>query len=113
MPDVALSLVVIRSPDLDRCRRFYEALGLSFNEEQHCTGPAHLAAVLTGGAVLEIYPATDPGPVDRGTLADTRLGFIVDDLPAALAAIGATPATEGKAVVTDPDGRRIELAQRA
>jgi catechol 2,3-dioxygenase-like lactoylglutathione lyase family enzyme len=113
MPEVALSLLVIRSPDLDRCRRFYEALGLTFTEDQHGSGPRHLAAVLAGGTVLEIYPSSDTGLVGRGTVADIRLGFIVDDLPTALAAVRAPPQpSDVQAVVTDPDGRRVELTQR-
>jgi lactoylglutathione lyase len=121
--DVSLSLLVLRSPDPGRCRTFYEALGLAFSEEQHGSGPAHLAAVLPGGVVLEIYPTTEPGPIDRGGLADVRMGFTVKDMDLALAAVDehggtvvtapAPRATHRIAVVADPDGRRIELTEPA
>lgn len=119
VPDASLSLVVLRSPDPGRCRPFYEALGLAFTEERHGSGPAHLAAVLPDGTVVEIYPTTEPGPVARGSLADVRLGLVVEDVDRTLAALDAQggtvvtapPSGAGprRAVVADPDGRRIEL----
>jgi lactoylglutathione lyase len=86
---VKLRLVVLRCEDLERSRRFYEALGLSFVEEQHGAGPRHFAAVIAD-LVIELYPASATHPVN-----DIRLGFEVTDVEAG--------------VVEDPDGRKIEL----
>lgn len=38
-----LNLVVIRSVDLDRAEKFYNALGLLFERHSHGIGPEHLA----------------------------------------------------------------------
>jgi lactoylglutathione lyase len=51
-----LTLVVVRCRDLEQSRRFYEALGLSFNTERHGAGPVHYSTRL-GTTVLELYPA--------------------------------------------------------
>lgn len=110
----ALCLLVIRSSDLARSRRFYEALGLTFSEEQHGNGPRHLACQF-GQAVFEIYPLES---AEQCTSA-ARLGFRVANVDRALAAAleagGAmkAPAKDGRwgrrAVVTDPDGHAVEL----
>ena len=63
--------------------------------------------------VIELYPLpADAGPAD----ASTRLGFAVPDLDAVLAKLAAAVvsgplATEWgrRAVVRDPDGRKVEL----
>src|SRR5678815_5120511 len=75
MSDVALNLLVIRSPDIDRSARFYELLGLVFTKHAHGTGPQHYAAEL-GSAVFEIYPRTD----EKDSTSRTRLGFRVANL---------------------------------
>jgi lactoylglutathione lyase len=109
-----LSLLVIRSSDLEKSRRFYEAIGLAFIEEQHGKGPLHLACEL-GDVVLEIY-ALDS---DSQATKQVRFGLRVADLDGALAALeagGASPRTAAKesrwgrrAVICDPDGHTIEL----
>ena len=110
---VGLELVVLRCGDVGRSRAFYEALGLRFVAEQHATGPAHLAAALADGVVVELYPAEgEPTAPERGSVGDVRLGFVVAPFEAVLdqlAAAGAVvPAPGGgQAVVTDPDGRRV------
>jgi len=110
---LAISLVVLRSADVERARAFYEALGLRLTEEQHGDGPRHYSATL-GTVVLEIYPQTN---LDTRGL---RLGLVVRELSASVQAAvreggrlvrideGAQPAT---ATVTDLDGHRIELTQ--
>jgi predicted enzyme related to lactoylglutathione lyase len=113
--EVVLNLVVIRSADLTRSQRFYEALGLQFAHEKHGNGPEHLAAEL-GEMVFEIYP--------RGSGPDTlgvRLGFRVASVEDAVSAVGslgaeiATPPAASpwgwRAVVVDPDGHRVEVSQ--
>lgn len=65
-----IDLVVIYTNQLEECRAFYAGIGLHLEPEQHGRGPAHYAAVLTGGAVLELYPAGKrlpaPGPHRTG-----------------------------------------------
>lgn len=109
----ALDLLVLRVADLERSRRFYEALGLVFVEERHGSGPVHLAATLESGLVVELYPVTGDAPPDT----QTRLGFTVGSRSAVLSALRgrgfAVPADgddRRTVVVTDPDGRRVELA---
>jgi len=90
-------------------------LGILFERERHGAGPEHLAAQL-GTVVFEIYPQGD----GEGTLK-TRIGFAVDSIAALLPALqeaGGTfisPPQDSpwglRAVVTDPDGHRVELSQ--
>jgi len=110
-----LSLVVLRAADLERARRFYEALGATFAVERHGAGPEHFAAQL-GDAVLEIYPASEDRPPEA-----VRLGFRVPSIDAALEQFRilnaeiVTPPRESpwgrRAVVRDPDGRMFELTE--
>ena len=111
-----LCLVVIRVADLARSQRFYEGLGLSFREEQHGSGPKHLACEL-GEAVFEIYPSSSsPSPT-----AGTRVGFRVDDVSSSLASVVnlgseiVSPPKDSpwgrRAVLCDPDGHMIELLE--
>lgn len=113
--ETVMNLVVIRSADLERSLRFYSALGITFLREQHGSGPEHLAATL-GTVVLEIYP--------QGSLEKTigvRLGFRVNSLVPTIASVLAMNGTVVspiqksewglRAVVSDPDGHRIELIE--
>jgi lactoylglutathione lyase len=119
MGGVEINLVVARTADLARARRFYESIGLTFTDEQHGTGPAHLAATDLSGVVFELYPTSASGVVERGTAGDVRLGFRVPSASVAAeaavlaggAVVGEVTAADGveRAVVTDPDGRRVEL----
>ncbi|WUU94021.1 glyoxalase/bleomycin resistance/dioxygenase family protein [Spirillospora sp. NBC_01491] len=90
--------MVIYTPRLEECRRFYQDLGLGFTPERHGDGPEHFAAVLPDGTVFELYPAT----AERHTGA-MRLGF-------ALGGRSAGPAlAPGRHLLRDPDGRTVEL----
>jgi lactoylglutathione lyase len=106
-----LEFLTLRCADLARSRRFYELLGLEFDEEQHGAGPRHLSTDL-GGTVLELYPAQSPS--ERTDLA--TIGLTVTDLVAIEARIqGAGVPVKRSAVAdalitTDPDGRRVRLA---
>jgi predicted enzyme related to lactoylglutathione lyase len=112
MSDIKLNLLVLKSHQLDRVKDFYTAMGITFVEERHGDGPLHLSARV-GEVVLELYPLQD-GEAD----STTRLGFAVPDLDAVLARLGAavvsgpamTPWSR-RAVVKDPDGRRVELVE--
>lgn len=117
MADVSLTLLVLKSRQVDRVRTFYQALGIVFTEEQHGTGPRHYAGRV-GEVLVEIYPLPNDGSTD----ASTRLGFTVGNLAEvvrALEGIGTqvvkqpTQTTWGlQAVVKDPDGRSVEVTQR-
>lgn len=48
-------VLVLRGPDLEQLRVFFEEFGLQFAEEKHGSGPLHYAAQ-AGSRVLEIYP---------------------------------------------------------
>jgi catechol 2,3-dioxygenase-like lactoylglutathione lyase family enzyme len=54
MSDVARNLVMIRSADLDRAKRFYSTLGLAFTLHRHGAGPEHLTCEM--GAVAFEWP---------------------------------------------------------
>lgn len=89
-----IDLAVIYTTQLDACHEFYSGLGLDFVPEQHGTGPAHYAATLAGGGVLELYPADT-----RPATGHLRIGFTA---PAA-----ARHLPTGRHVLTDPDGRTV------
>jgi predicted enzyme related to lactoylglutathione lyase len=109
----SLSLVVIKSANVEAARDFYSLLGLSFVEEQHGNGPPHFSATV-GSLVLEVYPGQGNVPT-----ASVRLGFKVPSLDDTLAILRnsgvriireATDSPWGRrAVVEDPDKNRIEL----
>ena len=103
---------MIRSPQVEETKAFYELLGMEFVEEKHGCGPLHFAAIVDR-CVFEIYP----GETD----ANTRLGFCVEDVASTVKKI-----TEAgyqvikmpkktkwgiRSVVADPDGRSVELLQ--
>lgn len=123
MEDVGLTLVVVRSHRLDDVRKFYEAIGLVFAEEQHGSGPPHLAATLASGGVFELYPAVAGEGVERGSTGDVRLGFCVTDVASVVSSVTAGGGTvvsdvttrgDGlAAVVADPEGRRVEITSAA
>ena len=117
MADVSLTLLVLKTRQVEQLRLFYLTLGIELAEEQHGKGPVHFAG-RTGGVVIEVYPLPGDGsPVD----STTRLGFTVEDVEGvvrALKDIGTKIVTLTKetawgllAVVKDPDGRSIELTQ--
>lgn len=114
---VAVAFVAMRCRDLVEAERFYEMLGLRFDEEQHGPGPRHLAARV-GAIVIELYPAST-GHVDGGDPA--TIGLEVADLgevERALTAAGvpvrrvtADDDSGPTLVVTDPDGRQVRVAK--
>ena len=118
MADVSLTLLVLKTRQVEQLRLFYRTVGIELVEEKHGTGPVHFAGRV-GDVVIEIYPLPDDGaPVD----SSTRLGFAVEnlnDVIQALEAIGTKIVTPPKqtpwgiqAVVRDPDGRSVEVTQR-
>jgi len=116
MIQTSLSLLVLRTADLDRSVRFYRALGLQFAEEQHGDGPVHYSCAL-GQTILELYPAK-PG---SGPDSATRIGFRVDSVAETMqrlveleVEVRTPPSkspTSSRAIVLDPDRRTIEIQQ--
>ena len=108
------SLLVIRSPDIDRAVTFYEAIGLRFDKHAHGSGPEHYASDCDG-FVFEIYPVADSAASTLGT----RLGFTVASVDEAIEALSilsvpvVSPPRDSpwgrRAVVDDLDGHRVEL----
>lgn len=113
---VRCNLVVLRSRDLDRAAAFYSALGLDMSRHAHGSGPVHLTYE-NAGHVFEIYP------LEQDSLATTatRIGFSVSSVVetyAALLVAGGQSVSAPKssawgkrAVVSDPDGHRVELTE--
>jgi catechol 2,3-dioxygenase-like lactoylglutathione lyase family enzyme len=93
-----LTLLVLYTPRLEPCRRFYSNLGLPLVPERHGDGPEHYAAVLADGTVFELYPARDGR--ESGAV---RLGLAVDGSAAT------PPLTPGRHLLTDPDARTVEV----
>lgn len=108
-----LNLVVLRATDVKASVRFYERLGVEFEQERHGAGPVHFAAVI-GGVVFEVYPAGDGEPS-----GGIRVGFRVPDVDTVVESFGADVVVTGpadspwgrRAVLRDPDGVRVELLQ--
>jgi predicted enzyme related to lactoylglutathione lyase len=118
MAHVSLTLLVLKTRQVEQLRLFYQTLGVELAKEQHGKGPIHFAG-RAGDVVIEVYPLPDDaGPVE----SSTRLGFAVEDVAEvvrALEGIGAKIVTPPKetawglqGVVKDPDGRSVELTQR-
>jgi predicted enzyme related to lactoylglutathione lyase len=113
----SLTLLVLKTNQIQNVLAFYQKLDVEFVEEQHGNGPRHYAGKL-GEIVFELYPAKEDDVQD----AAVRLGFRVaklDHTILTLRAIGTPMINEPKvtdwgtrAVVRDPDGRAVELYQR-
>lgn len=117
MADISLTLLVLKTHQMDRLLAFYQALGIEFTEEQHGKGPRHHAGRV-GDVVIEIYPLPDEGTAD----SSARLGFSVGNLAEVVQALQSidTPVVKQptqtawglQTVVKDPDGRSVELSLR-
>lgn len=116
MNSTTVSLLVIRTGDMKAALAFYQALGLSFVEEQHGAGALHYACDLDG-VIFEIYPARETDGADS-----TMLGFAVESLDKTLAALrdlGIEPkappkmASWGRFInVKDFDERLVQLTEK-
>ncbi len=93
-----MSLIVLYTERVQKCVRFYQALGLDFTAERHGTGPEHFAAVLADDSVFEIYP-----PRDGQTTGPLRLGL------ALAPSQNRTLIAAGTRTLTDPDGRTVQI----
>ncbi|MEO8612695.1 MAG: VOC family protein [Chloroflexota bacterium] len=118
MAEITLGLLVLRASDLEKSLAFYRAIGLTFTQEQHGSGPVHYSCAI-GGTVMEIYPGEPGAAPERKSGGATMIGFsiqVLDETLKALSDLGFWPANPPKdsawgrrVVVTDPDGRAVEL----
>ncbi len=109
-----LSLVVIRSANIDRAAEFYGAVGLTLTKDAHGGGPDHFTGII-GASVFEIYPAQN----QNDSTIRTRLGFKVPSVRKSVEAIrkiggailhdAAQTAYGYSATIQDFDGHKIEL----
>jgi len=116
MSNPTINLVVLRTSDPERSAAFYSRLGLKFAKERHGSGPLHFAAELSGGGVFELYPA-----IESASTLGTRIGFRVTSVDSVIAALSDYPGVVvseprdsewgRRAVIADPDGHKVELAQ--
>lgn len=119
MEAIALSLIVLRSGDLEASLAFYSALGLALVEEQHGSGPIHHSCDF-GGLVLELYPS-HPGSAHKPNADETMLRFRVASLEATLVELkhlGVEPKSPPKnsawgrwVSVVEPGGRTIQVSE--
>ena len=112
-----ISLLVIKTNQLEKQKTFYESLGLIFQKEKHGKGPEHFSSeIKEQNFVFEIYPLPKNQTIPDTT---TRLGFRVDDLEKTIqtiSQIGGKIKNEIRetswgtlAVVEDLDGRSVEV----
>lgn len=110
-----LNLLVLRVGDLERAANFYRLLGFEFIKHAHGSGLEHFASD-ADGLVLELYPASAKHPVT----CSVRIGFAVEDVDAMTARLGGVAGAKvismpadsewgRRAVVSDPDGHRVEI----
>jgi lactoylglutathione lyase len=118
MSSPTLSLMVLRTSEIAASLAFYRALGFVLAEEKHGSGPTHYSTQI-GSCVMEIYPGEPAELLNRKASGAVMLGFAVssvDEAVEAVKSLGAqivTAPTDSpwgrRAVVTDPNGRSIEL----
>jgi len=109
-----LKLLVLRTGNPEHLAGFYRLLGLSFDYHKHGNSPYHYSTTL-GKTVLEIYPLSKNQPEADKNL---RLGFEIDDFENTIESLKAAQVAVSDPIqtdfgylfiVTDPDGRKIEL----
>jgi lactoylglutathione lyase len=124
MPTVTeIASLVLFAADVSKTERFYRAIGLELEREDHGEGPVHFAAEL-GGVHFAIYPTEMGGRAPALRAAGGSFpGFYVaalDEVTESLRSMGARVLREHeqmpwgcRVVVEDPDGRAIEVNDRA
>ncbi len=95
-----LDTVVMYTTRVEECRDFYTSLGLAFGEEQHplADGSRRYSCRMPLGPVLEIHPATG-----RHRTSDLGLSLALD------ATETNPPLARGEHLLTDPDGRKVDV----
>ena len=114
-----ISLVVIKTTDIEKLAGFYEGLGLEFTKHRHGKGPTHYCYEFERtGLVFEIYPL--PKGVKHPDIT-TRLGFYVEKVDQLVESLKSRGVEIVKlpmmydwgysAIVKDIDGRVVELTE--
>jgi hypothetical protein len=111
-----ISFVTLFARDIELTAEVYRRLGFDFIQEQHGSGPPHLAAANVG-IVLEIYPGDDivsPGVmigVDVADLDAVRAKLLKAEIPVLR---DIDPASGPRSMITsDPEGRKIFIRECA
>lgn len=118
---VEMASLVLFSAAMDETVAFYRAVGLEMEEEDH--GDAVHFAADVDGVHFAVFGATVPGQAPAWQHAGSMFaGFYVTSLADTVAVLRArgAPILVGhqvrpwgcRAVVTDPDGRPVEINQR-
>ena len=118
-PVTELASFVLFTADVAATARFYRALAVPLEDEDHGEGDVHAAAEL-GDVHFAIYPAAGPGrALERRTAGSVFPGVSVtslDDALAALEDLGASVLSGHEQmpwgcrfVAEDPDGRAVEV----
>jgi catechol 2,3-dioxygenase-like lactoylglutathione lyase family enzyme len=120
---IELSSLVLTTGHIEQARAFYQAAGLSLEEEDHGGGAVHYATDIGGVhfALFDAGPAGGRAP-QRGDAGSSFAGFWVASLEDTVAALTAQKALflarhevcdwGCRVVVEDPDGRPVEINQR-
>jgi lactoylglutathione lyase len=116
------SLVLFTS-DVEAAARFYRAIGVPLEDEDHGEGPVHFAAEI-GGVHFALYPAYVSGRApERRSGGSSFPGVYVESLDDALREVQAldAPILTGhevmpwgcRFVAEDPDGRAVEVNDKS
>ena len=110
-----IRLLVIRTGDPKRLSEFYSRLGLDFDYHSHGNSPMHYSTTIDK-TVLEIYPLTksqsEPDKNLRIGLGIERFDESILLLKNAGVAFSLEPTVTDfgfMAIISDPDGRKVEL----
>jgi lactoylglutathione lyase len=124
MTRTRMNAVIVWTVAYEPMVAFYRALGLPLSEEQHDDGPVHVAGEVAGVHVAiyraEVGASGAAGAPGYRTAGGAMLGFVVPAIDPILAAL-APPIVRGpedmpwgrRVVITDPDGRAVELTEEA
>lgn len=114
-----MASLVLFASDVDAVARFYRAIGVALEDEDHGEGPLHYAAEL-GTVHFALYAATSPGRApERRAAGSSFPGVYVTSLDDALRnvkAVNAPTLTPHEVmpwgcrfVAEDPGGRAVEV----
>lgn len=112
-----IRLIVVRTNDPKRLADFYSLLSLKFDYHKHGNSPMHYSVTI-GGLVLEIYPLSKSQTEPDKNL---RLGFAIDNFEETLKLLNSNNITFSEptltdfgflTIISDPDGRKIELYKK-
>lgn len=116
----SVNFIMFRTSQIEQVKDFYKGIGLILNEEQHGNGPIHYSYV-QDQLVIEIYPGTEAKPPSWKDAGALMLGFYVENINKIIQSIdklkgkvisNPSETIRGvRAVIEDPDGRRIELIE--